>query len=194
MAMSRSNLGPEVHFNREKFLAAIHHIIAQCSDRTHALGKTKLHKSLYYSDMLHFFVTGEAITGVEYIKAPFGPTARYLDWGLQELSARGLISVEMEDYFGLGKYKYVARSLASSALLSERERALIGEVVEFVCEHSAREISEFSHAQPWLDARMGERISYASAHQLVPGTAPTQADREWARDQDDILQRYRRRA
>lgn len=187
-----SNQGPEVRFDRERFLAAIHHIIERCNDRPDMLGKTKLHKCLYYADMLHFFVTGRPVTGVEYIKQAFGPTARYLDWGLSELSSRGMISFEMEDYFGLGKYRYRSNARANTNLLSKQEIALLDEVMAFVCEHSAREIGEFSHSLPWHNARMGERIPYSSAHQLVPGTSPTAADREWARDQEDIVRRYRR--
>lgn len=190
MAM-KSKRHSEPTFDRERFLAAIHHVIESCSDRPHVLGKTKLHKCLYYSDMLHYFVKGEPITGVEYIKAPYGPTARYLDWGLKELRSRGLIEFEIEEYFGLGKYRYEATAPFRSNSLTPPEKALISEVISFVCEHSAREISEFSHAQPWQDASMGERIPYASAYQLVPGTTPTKSDFEWARDQEEIVRQYK---
>lgn len=181
-----------IRFDREKFLAAIHHVIDRCSDRPDVLGKTKLHKCLYYADMLHFFVTGQPITGVDYVKAPFGPTARYLDWGLKELKARRLIDWTKEEYFGLGKYRYRSEASACSNLLSSREVGLLDEIVAFVCEHSAKEISEFSHALPWQNAKMGERIPYGSAYLLVPGTTPTKADMEWASDQDDIVREYRR--
>jgi len=181
-----------VHFDREKFLDAIHHVVELCNDRPDVLGKTKLHKCLYYSDMLQFFVTGVPVTGVEYTKAPYGPTARYLDWGLQELVSRGRISVHRETYFGLGKYRYKSERPLQTNLLSGQESALLNEVAAFVCEHSAREISEFSHAQPWQDAQMGERISYSSAYQLVPGTTPTQADLEWAGDQEDVVRQFKR--
>jgi hypothetical protein len=183
---------PGIFFDREKFLAAIHHIIAACSDRPEVLGKTKLHKCLYYSDMLHYFVTGAPITGADYMKAPYGPTARYLDWGINQLKAQGLINVKVEDYFGLGKYTYMSEAPVRTNLLSGNEKALLSEIVAFVCEHSAKEISEFSHSRPWQDVRMGDRIPYASAYQLVPGTTPTAADLEWAGDQEEILQRYRR--
>lgn len=187
--MRKSHEAPEVHFDREKFLAAIHHIIHQCTPRPHVLGKTKLHKCLYYTDMLHYFAAGQAVTGVEYIKQPFGPTARYLDWGLQELKSRGAIDFQREDYFGLGKYTYRSLTPAQTNLLSAREIGLLDEVMAFVCEQSAREISEFSHAQPWQDAEMGARIAYSSAYQLVPGTTPTAADLEWARSRNSMARK-----
>jgi len=192
MPASTQSPEPGIRFNKEKFLAALHHIIDACNDKPDVLGKTKLHKVLYFSDMLYFFVHGEPITGVEYIKAPYGPTARYLEWGLKELEARRVISSEIEDYFGLGKYRYRSKAAAMTNILSGPELALIDEVTAFVCERSAREISEFSHAQPWLEAAMGERIPYSSAYQLVPETTPTPADLEWARDQAESIKRYKR--
>lgn len=184
----------EPAFDREKFLAAIHHIIDSCAGQPELLGKTKLHKCLYYADMLQFFATGRAITGVQYVKAPYGPTARYLDWGLNALKERGSISFEMEDYFGLGKYSYKSEAPSRSNLLLESEVKILNEVIAFVCEHSAREISEFSHSRPWQDAKMGDLIPYASAYQLVPDTSPTLADLEWAADQADYMRRYKKSA
>lgn len=179
MAHYVSELG--IEFDREKFLDAIHFIIECCQDKPELLGKTKLHKCLYYSDMLHYAVTGAAITGVEYIKQQFGPTARYLDWGLRSLRERGLISVHQEEYFGLGKYVFTSERAPRTNRLSAEEKALLGEVVAFVCEKTAREISEISHAAPWQNARMGERIPYSTAHLLLPPTRqPTQRDIEYA--------------
>lgn len=194
--MAASNQPQEygIVFDREKFLLVIHHIIDQCSDRPAVLGKTKLHKCLYYADMLHYFAAGEPITGVDYIKAPYGPTARYLEWGLNELVARGLITADLEDYFGLGKYTYRSRASADTNQLSQSEVGLINEIVAFVCEHSAREISEFSHSQPWQDAQMGARIPYSSAYQLVPGTTPTAADFEWAKSRNAVGREFKKRA
>jgi uncharacterized phage-associated protein len=172
---------PGIEFDREKFLDAIHFIVHACKDKPDLLGKTKLHKCLYYSDMLHYVVTGSPITGAEYIKQQFGPTARYLDWGLRSLRERGQISVHQEDYFGLGKYVFSSEEEPRTNRLSVEERALMGEVIALVCEHTAREISELSHAAPWQNADMGHRIPYSSAHLLLPPTRePSAGDIEYA--------------
>lgn len=184
--MPTNNQTPEygIAFDREKFLAALHHIIHACRESPELLGKTKLHKCLYYSDMLNYVVRGEPVTGVEYIKAQFGPTARYLEWGLRELRMRGDISVSREDYFGLGKYVFHSEREPISNHLSTEEVALMGEVIAFVCERTAREISEISHAAPWQNAEMGERIPYASAHLLLPpAREPNARDIEYAEQQ-----------
>ena len=82
-----------IEFDREKFLDAILFIIHSCRETPELLGKTKLHKCLYYSDMLHYVARGTPITGAEYVKQQFGPTARYLEWGLKSLRERGQIAV-----------------------------------------------------------------------------------------------------
>lgn len=170
-----------IEFDREKFLDAIHHVIHACRSTPELLGKTKLHKCLYYSDMLHFIVAGRPLTGAEYIKAQFGPTARYLEWGLKTLRERGRISVATEDYFGLGKFSFHSEQEPRSNRLSDEEKALMGEVIALVCERTTRDISEISHAAPWQNARMGERIPYSSAHMLLPATRQaSQRDIEYA--------------
>lgn len=180
-----------IEFDREKFLDAIHLIIHSCRDTPELLGKTKLHKCLYYTDMLHYAVKGTAVTGVDYIKQPFGPTARYLDWGLKALRERGQISVHQEEYFGLGKYVFTSEEEPRTNRISVEERALLREVIAFVCERTAREISEISHAAPWQNAAMGERIPYSSAHLLLPPTRqPTERDVQYA----EQFVRKRRRA
>lgn len=173
-----------IEFDREKFLDAIHFVIHACKGRPELLGKTKLHKCLYYSDMLHFVTTGRALTGAEYIKAQFGPTARYLEWGLKALRERGQVSVHQEDYFGLGKFVFTSNAEPRTNRLSEDEKALMGEVIAFVCEKTAREISEISHAAPWQSAAMGDRISYSTAHLLLPPTRqPSERDIEFTTQQ-----------
>jgi uncharacterized phage-associated protein len=172
---------PGIEFDREKFLDAIHFIIDACRRSPELLGKTKLHKCLYYSDMLHFVVSRRPLTGAEYVKAQFGPTARYLEWGLKTLRERGRISIRQEEYFGLGKYAFYSEQEPQSNRLSDEEKALMGEVIAFVCERTAREISEISHAAPWQNAKMGERIPYSSAHLLLPPTRqPSQRDVDYA--------------
>lgn len=181
-----------VKFDSAKFLAAVHYVIWRCSSNPDILGKTKLHKTLYYADMVRFFSTGKALTGAEYVKSRHGPTARYLDWALRELAGQGAISTSKEDYFGLSKFVYRSLHEPKTNLLSGDEKNVIDEIMEFVCKQSARAISEYSHAQPWQDAAMGERIPYSTAYQLYLDTEPTDSDREWAKDQLEVARRLRR--
>lgn len=171
----------EETFDREKLLAAVHYVIDLCADDLDRLGKAKLHKALYLADMLAFVDTGKPITGVEYIKEPFGPAARYLGWALKQLENAGKIEVTRRRFYGLEKVDFKRREGARSNTLSEYERDLLAVIVEFVCGFSAKEISEISHDKPWQSVEIGERIPYASAFLLLPPRRPSARDIEWAK-------------
>ena len=55
-----------------KLACLIHYIVWKCSDPT-LLGATKLNKVLWYADAFAYMERGTPITGVTYVKRPFGP-------------------------------------------------------------------------------------------------------------------------
>jgi uncharacterized phage-associated protein len=171
---------PGVAFDRDKFLATVHFVIEACSGDLDRLGRTKLHKVLYYADMLSYVSRGESLTGVEYIKQPFGPTARYLGWALKELSNSGAIEVRERPYHGFSKQDFILRRPSVTNRLDAAEQDLLNAVIEFVCGFSAKEISEISHAKPWNSVGFGERIPYATAFLLLPQRLPNASDKAWA--------------
>lgn len=150
--------------DREKLLAAVHWICANSDSEK--LGKLKLHKILYFADMLYFAASGAPMTGVEYQKQKFGPTARHLTWALKELQARGLISIEAVSYWGFLKYKFVSLKEFSSNRLSDREILLLKAIVGDLVDRSAEEVSELSHRAPWELVEFGETIPYESCFLL----------------------------
>src|SRR5215510_5956153 len=56
------------------------------------LGKTKLFKLLYFTDVTHMRTVGEPITGAEYLKYPNGPVPVQGDFALKELQKHRLSS------------------------------------------------------------------------------------------------------
>lgn len=187
MPISRPDPEAAIQFDRDKFLAAVHWIVARFSATPDRLGRTKLHKILYYSDMLCFFETGTPLTGVEYQKQSHGPTARYLGWALKELEHSGKISAAFEEYFGHQKWNFISLTTPASNLLSEHEVRLLEEVSGFVEGHSAKEISNISHAAPWQLVKMGERIPYGTAAWLWPSELRIHPkDLEWANQTADL--------
>lgn len=177
-----------IRFDKEKFLAAVLWIVQRFSAEPDKLGKTKLHKILYYADMLSFADTGEPLTGAEYQKQAHGPTARYLAWALRELETAGKIETFKRSYFGTTKLDLRAIDHTKSHLISNYEAELLEDVCEFVSGFSAKEISEISHALPWQIVEMGQRIPYGSAVWLWPqDIAFGRADREWLQNSLDLL-------
>jgi len=165
-----------VQFDRSKMLAVVHYVCAKVP--VEELGRVKLHKILYFADMLHYAATGRPLTGVDYQKQPFGPAARNLKWAIQTLEKEGLLEVSRRDYFGFPKDDFISKRPPDPESLTERERALLQDVMDFVRLRAAREISELSHNDAWAAVKMGERIPYYSAFSLYP-VQLDEADIEW---------------
>lgn len=170
-------MADQFQFDRAKLKEAILLIAASCPPDE--LGNVKLHKTLYFSDMLHYLREGRPLTGDDYLKQKFGPVARHLTASLKALQLEGKLEVREEDYFGLHKKSYVPTRPYSPSILNSDERALVLEVLDFVRGKSAKEISEFSHSAPWEVVEIGEVIPYHAALRLVPDEMEEE-DREWA--------------
>jgi len=169
----------ESAFDREKFKAVVHYL---CHHARRDFGRLKLHKALYFADMVHFIEHGRPLTGVEYVKQQFGPTARHLKSALDELERSSKVRVTKENYFGLTKYTFESLSQPVSNLLSQRDTDLLGEVLDFVSDHSATALSELSHNEAWRAFEIGAAIPYETAYWLIP-VEITVEDVEWAKSQ-----------
>lgn len=171
---------PQNLLDRDKLKHVVHFICANCDPEE--LGNVKLHKALYFADMLTYMATFRPLTGVEYQKQKFGPIAKHLSWAVNELCREGLMRVEKRDYFGFSKVDYVSLQSPQAGKLSNREMSLLQDVIDFVCERSAKEISELSHDAAWHKARLGETIPYDAAFGLQP-ISVSDADVEAASDE-----------
>ena len=170
------DLDERIQFDRAKLLDVIHYVCAKVP--TAELGRIKLHKVLYFADMLNFAATGRPLTGVEYQKQAFGPVARHLSWAVRTLAEAGRLEVRRRNYFGFPKDDFVSLKAPDMSRLSSNEVQLIDDVTDFVCARSAREISELSHNAAWESVAIGERIPYYTAFDLQP-VEITDEDVEW---------------
>jgi hypothetical protein len=163
-----------MQFDRTKLRAVILHTCLACPpDR---LGAVKLHKVLYYLDMIHYAQAGSSVTGSRYRKRPFGPTSDSLLPMLNELQREGVIRIQDANYYGLTKKEYEALVPEPVGVLSGDETALLDDVIDFVChQNSARTISDYSHALPWEMAEFGGEIPYRSAYLLIPSDISLEA-------------------
>jgi hypothetical protein len=168
---------PEVQLDREKLKDVVHYICDRCPPSD--LGNVKLHKILYFADMLHFNDTAQPLTGVEYVKQPFGPTARHLTWAVAELEREGRLGVSQRSYYGFTKRDYTSLAPPVRARLTNLQVQLLDHVIDFVCARTAREISELSHNAAWEAARIGEVLPYYTVMGWEPGEL-TDDDIAWA--------------
>jgi uncharacterized phage-associated protein len=169
-------MNPEenVQFDRATFKDTIHYICAKCP--VDELGKVKLHKVLYFADMIHFIGTGTPLTGVQYQKQKYGPMARHLSWAIDELIRENRLRVDRRDYFGFEKMDYHALGEADSKRLNQNARRVLDEVIAFVRSRSAKAISEFSHMAAWDAVQVGDIIPYYSAYGLYQAAEVTDED------------------
>jgi hypothetical protein len=158
---------PRFQFDREKFKDVVHYICAACSPDK--LGNVKLHKTLYYADMLFYVKSGRPITGAVYQKQQFGPTAAWLSAALRELERDGRLRIDDVEFYGFRKKAYESRREPNLSRLPDEEKEYVDAAIKFVChDHTAREISDFSHSGVWEAADMGEELPYYTAFSLFP--------------------------
>lgn len=163
-----------MQFDRSKLREAILFVCELCPPEL--LGAVKLHKVLYFTDMLRYAATGQPFTGAEYRKRPFGPTCAPLLATLRSMEQDGDIEVSEANFFGLAKKEYRGLRPADRARFSDEELELLSEVVDFVCRRNpARTISEISHQLPWELAEFGGVIGYDSALLLLPNDISPEA-------------------
>jgi Protein of unknown function (DUF4065) len=175
----------DMQFDRQKLKAVILYICSKCSPEQ--LGAVKLHKVLYFSDMLRYLQTRHALIGAEYRKRPFGPTCVQLLPTLTEMVSAGEIVVRESNYFGYRKTEYEARKNVPHGTIAADEIELLDEVIEFVCaRNSARSISDYSHQAPWERADYGGLIPYSTAYMLLPSIVSEEAFRVTAEGLKDV--------
>lgn len=167
---------PRIEFDREKLKDVIHYVCGRCEPAE--LGNVKLHKILYFADMLHFNETMRPLTGVEYLKQPFGPTARHLSAAVAELEREDRIRVSERLFYGYRKKDYVSLQPPRLDRIGNAI-PLIEDVIAFVCSRTAKEISELSHNAPWQAAEIGEVLPYFTALGMEPGEV-SDDDLAWA--------------
>jgi len=167
-----------MQFDRAKLRAVILYTCVKCD--ASKLGAVKLHKVLYYSDMLHYAHVGSPITGATYRKRALGPTCDQLLPTLRELAREGAIEIRDADYFGYRKKEYISLAKPELERLSKPELLLLDDVIDFVCfNNSARTISEYSHNRAWELAEFGDMLPYHSVFHLFPTQVSPEA-MEWA--------------
>ena len=167
-----------MQFDRAKLKAVILYTCSVCEPMR--LGAVKLHKVLYYTDMLRYAEIGAPVTGATYRKRALGPTCDHLIQTLRDLENEGMIAIGESNYFGYRKKEYIALRKPEADRLSVDELKLLDEVIDFVCRsNTAKTISDYSHNRAWEMAEFGDVLPYHSVFHLFP-TQVSQEAMDWA--------------
>jgi len=170
-----------MEFNKEKFKNLVHYICRSKATEPEKLGKTKLHKILWYSEGRSFLLRGEILTGGSYIKKQYGPFSPNLDEILNELKTEGLLTIHPVDFYGKEQIQLIGKGAPDTSLFTDKQLRTIDNVVEQICEdHTAQSISDKSHGEIWRIAADGEPLPFEAV--LVENLAPiSDEDIEWAK-------------
>jgi DNA-binding transcriptional regulator YiaG len=130
--------------------------------------KTKLMKLLWYSDFLYFKRQTVSITGVTYVKYPYGPVPKDHDITLAHLQHMNVIEIdESSNDEGWTMMIVKASEPFDSTIFSNDELETMRKVEAYFSEYGSRKISEYAHnEQGWLETEEKQPISYKYAEKL----------------------------
>jgi putative zinc finger/helix-turn-helix YgiT family protein len=150
-------------FSSAKFKA----VIGMLTFDTEGVWKTSLNKLLWYSDFLHFRVQGVGITGLTYVRLPYGPVPNEYKLLVAFLSDKEFV-VEPVD-FGNGYEGERIRALDTPdrSLFVNSELTVLEAVRDRLAKLGAGEISKLSHRESaWKETPANTSISYRFANEL----------------------------
>lgn len=169
------------HLNSRKFEALVHYVCEKAADSS-VLGSVKLNKVLWYSDAIHYMITGKSITGETYIKRQHGPVPQHIVRATEALIQERKIARGRVDHFGFTKTEFFAIEEADVSMFNAEQIKLIDAAFEHVClGHTARSISEETHGVIWNLADMGEKIPLATVFASNVGEVD-ETDFAWAKE------------
>ena len=174
-----------MQFDRAKLKAVILYACSRCDPSR--LGAVKLHKVLYFLDMLRYAGSGTPAIGATYRKHVWGPTCDQLLSTLREMDREGTIQFNEVDYFGFRKKEFIPLVPAETDRFGTEEKELLDEIIDFVCfNNTSKTISEYSHQRPWEMVEFGDVIPYRTAFLLVPSEVSAEA-LDWAESEADRI-------
>lgn len=137
-------------FDGEKLAELILYVVNAVEDPS-KLGAVKLHKILYFSDLLYFVQTGGSITGASYIKMPQGPWCEPGEATIHGLQATSRLVERKVPYFNYSQRRFFALDNADvDGQFKATEISLVDAVVSAICfGHSAASISAATHNDLW---------------------------------------------
>ena len=177
-----------IALDRDKLRALVHYVCYRAPS-PERLGKTKLNKILYYSDIEAYVALGGPITGETYVKHQYGPVSQHIDEVLEELEKERLIAIaEASGYHVYSgqpymQWQYVSLRRPDISRFKAEEVAIVEENIDAIClNHTARSISKASHGLAWQSARIGEELPYYTVFShFVREITPE--DLQWASQQ-----------
>lgn len=157
--------GTKIAFDERRFKDLLLYVAEKLADDP-TFGETKLNKVLFFSDFEAYKHLGRPITGAEYQKNKYGPTARVYTVMRDELIRWDQVRVErrmvvdhVQDVVRPNNIK------PNTAQFSPDELRIVDSVIDEMRRYTNTEASDESHKRSagWLARDLGETIPYSSA-------------------------------
>lgn len=146
-------------YDRERLKHLLHYVIWEAGRRA-GFGAVKLYKVAWFADARRFLLTGQSITGAEYIREKHGPIPREGIVLRNQLAS----SRKIEQWRGTGgEWVFKAIEPPVPNVFDRDELQTIDFwVKEIDGKHTATSISDLSHDYAWEIAGMKERLPFTS--------------------------------
>lgn len=151
-------------FDMDKFKMTLHYIINKCGFRN-TVGRTVLHKLLYFSDFNHYQKYGQSITNETYTKKERGPVPIHFEEAIAELIEENKVRPGKRR-LPCGKVMNRYFSLKEPEIdLREEELAVINKVIKDISHLNGKQIGEYSLTDaPVKQSEDNEIIEYKLAY------------------------------
>lgn len=149
----------------------IHHITTLCEPDE--LGRTRLAKILWLSDVEYYRQTGKTISGADdYRKDEYGPRHRELYNAIDDLKKVGAV-VARQSLTPVGpRQELVPIRTPDLSEFSADEIAVIDRITAAVIKLSAKQASDLTHDELWESALSNQRIPVAAASPISGEATP----------------------
>ncbi|MDA2670654.1 DUF4065 domain-containing protein [Bacillus cereus] len=129
--------------------------------------KTKLMKLLFYTDFLNYKKNLISMSGVPYVRLPFGPVPKDHDLLISSIEKNEMINIDYDFYNDYTIINIKAIEEFDDSLFTSDEIKILEQVKEHFKHFGSVAISDFSHEETgWKDTEDKEIISYDYADSL----------------------------
>lgn len=129
--------------------------------------KTKLLKEMFYADFINYKNTGKSMTGLKYVKLPYGPVPDNFESILVDCINSNLISYESKFYGQYESYVITSKRKVDADLFSKEEIELLKKIKEIFNSFGSKEIANYSHEEKaYKNTNFKDFISYDYAFDI----------------------------
>ena len=159
------------------------YIAEKCKDDP-SFGAVKLNKILFRADFRCYGLTGQAITGTDYVHRKNGPAPDKMMWAIDNLLEEGRGKLEFRPYYNRQQKRLVSltSTKATQRMFTKDELSFVHEAIaHFLLMDATAASLETHNLIPWRLTKEGEHIPYFTVFSLATRPPLETEAIEWAK-------------